>query len=81
MRTVERASPRMCFVCGKPMKQLPSVTTLWCPACDVSEAGTVNGRWHLERPGFIEVGEDVIWFVDHGAALRFPTPDSEGYPR
>ena len=26
-------------------------------------------------------GEDVIFFVDHGAKLCYPTPGSEGYPR
>jgi hypothetical protein len=74
-----RSAGRACFSCGQEMRQIPSTTTLWCRECDISEAGTA--RWPAERGDCIVFGEDVIYFIDHGAALTFPTPDSEGYPR
>jgi hypothetical protein len=82
MRTkIEKVFPRSCFACGQPMRQIPATTTLWCRECDISEAGTVSGRWPSERRDSVEFGDEVIRFVDHGGKLSFPSPDSEGYQR
>jgi len=81
MRTAERVFPRACFSCGRQMKTIPSTTTLWCRDCDISEAGTINGRHPAERRECVIFGADVIYFLDHGGEMAFPCPASEGYPR
>jgi hypothetical protein len=80
--TTEKIYPRSCFACGGPMmKSAPGSTTLICRLCEVTESGTVSGRWKNTAPDRVEFGEVVIRFVDHGSTLEYPSPDSLGYRR
>jgi hypothetical protein len=73
----EKIYPRDCFACGEPMKQEPNSTTLVCTECQISENGTIKGRYHYPFPKH-EWNDELIEPLDHGA-LYYPTPDSMGY--
>lgn len=75
----EAPRARDCFLCGHPMKAEFDSTTLRCKSCQTSE--NIYG-WGAGRPpeSTVYCGA-VIWFIDHGGPVDYPTPDSHGYQR
>jgi hypothetical protein len=78
----EQVYPRDCFACGNPM--VPKINNfsedtllLECPGCEISEDGTVTGRFHTQPLPFTWGDGDYIPFIDH-SNMHVPSPDVTG---
>jgi hypothetical protein len=78
----EKMFPRACFACGEQMKPVGGGShTLRCGKCEVTENGTISGMFKIDTAKGVEFGNDMIYFVDHGGNMCYPSPDSVGYIR
>jgi hypothetical protein len=70
---------RDCFACGNPMELAAKGShTLICRPCEVTENGTIQGRF--PRSGNVSGmwGSEMIPYLDHGETIA-PSPDTMGY--
>ena len=76
----DKIFPRDCFSCGEQMKPIGGGSyTVRCKSCDVTENGTINGVFKTDTQQAVTFGDEMIYFVDHGGNMCYPSPDSVGY--
>jgi hypothetical protein len=74
----ERIFPRGCFVCGKKMTlKHEGWPILECTDCDVTEIGTIKGRFHHQIEETLDWVGGAITLVDH-SKIHLPSPDMIG---
>jgi hypothetical protein len=72
---VQRMFGRNCFACGKPMTKVSDYThILECKKCEMTEDGTVNGKFDVDSPNDYEWYGEYIVFTDH-SKFHLPSPD------
>lgn len=71
--------PRDCFSCGEPMIPVAKGShTLICKPCEVTENGTIRGRFPRDGNTGGMWGSELIPYLDHGD-MNAPSPDTIGY--
>jgi hypothetical protein len=73
--------PRDCFACGEPMVPVAKGSyTLICKPCEVTENGTIRGKfsWNANAGGMWH--NELIPYLDHGET-NAPSPDTTGNHR
>jgi hypothetical protein len=74
---VQRIFYRPCFACGKTMTKISDYTPmLECKDCELTEDGTVNGKFTSVACDYEWYGE-FIRFTDH-SKFHLPSPDTIG---
>jgi hypothetical protein len=73
--------PRDCFACGEPM--IPAAKgshTLICKPCEITENGTIRGKFPRDSNTGGMWGNELIPYLDHGDT-NAPSPDTMGSNR
>jgi hypothetical protein len=72
-----RIFPRACFNCDADMILYDNETsTMKCVRCEITEDGTLQGRYHSVLPEYALWHGMLVRFTDHGAC-HVPSPDSD----
>ena len=75
---VTQIYPRDCFACGEPMVPVAKGShTLICKPCEITENGTVRGKFPRDGNTGGLWGNELITYLDHGET-NAPSPDTMG---
>jgi hypothetical protein len=76
---VTQIYPRDCFSCGQPMERMAAGShTLICKPCEITENGTIQGKFPRNGNTSGMWGNELIPYLDHGDMIA-PSPDTMGY--